>query len=516
MKRKRVLGLENEYCLSVILDDGSFVHDTNDLGDWFWDALKSGGEMVGDSSFPVSAFGMVRGGNSRFWLACTGGLLYVDMVLSHPIIEYATPECDAIENAVFAEKGGERILHCMSKFVCESGARYHDRVVKKILFSKSNSDCISGIPLADAHFRGSHDNYQVPFGYMLSDDNLPDPREWSVNFFEKGLASFLPAQVLFSGAGGLVCVNSEWKYYVSPRGSIVSMIIGAAHDYRRPLFNLKREGDTDKKQVRLEIVARDSNMHPKALQWRIGLVSAFLDFIGSRVARKTKLPLLEDPIGAMRTFASDVTLCAKARMRDQRGEWTVVECAQEWLAILHAHAERHNTMTDAERLVVKEARALLEKSKGDPDAFFDSTDWGLKRALLKMYCRKKHLSFSDYKARRFDLYYSDISPDGIFNRWWAEKAKKDPSHFRIPFSEEDMNELIWQNRVAPRAELRKRHLHALHNVSRHTDNNWGVFVLQNNAEVEIRNPMISSHRRVDADIKKLLNKSNKTIKVGVV
>lgn len=513
MRRRRVCGLENEYCLSIILDDGSFVHDggvlyANDLSEWFWNTLASEIKRTGDGSFPISEFGMVRDGDSRFWIARTGGLLYADHVGSCPVIEYATPECDHFENACSAEKGGERILYYLGEYVRKSGARYHNRGVRKILFSKNNSDCINGTSVADAQFRGSHDNYQVAAEYMPSDDDFLNPRKQCKNFFEKCCASFLPAQILFSGAGGLCLAraNGNWKYYISPRGSITRVVTGMAHDDKRPLFTWKREDDTGERFARLEIVARDSNTHPQAFLWRLGLMAAFLDYIGSRAARKTQLPFLEDPIYAMRLFSSDATLHAKARMSDRRGKWTAVECMREWLTIICTHGgQRSNGRKLSKHLVLAEqARALLENSAGDPDAFSDITDWGLKRALLKEYCRKKNLSFSDWKARRFTVYYSDISPEGIFNRWWAKQAKENSSQCHIPFSEEDMHELVWRHRAAPRAELRKRYLRACFDAGHETRNTWGAFYsVTENRMYYISDPLEGTHADIEKDIRRL-------------
>lgn len=512
MQRKQVCGLENEYCLSLILDDGSFVHDGDeDISDWFWNQLVAASKCSAGASSPFTAFGAVREKclpgftPLRMWFSSTGGTLYEDYVHPGFIVEYATPECDAFENAVSAEKAGERILYCLSRFLCKKNLRYCDRDVRTTLFSKSNTNLISGVSLANAKFHGSHENYEMPLSFYIEGEG---------SFFETALASFLAARVLFSGAGGLIFSNGEWQYYISPRGSIARAITAsqATHE-SRPLFTWKHDEGVAKNRMRLEVNVGDSNMHPQALRWRLGLMYAFLRLIKSPDICTMRLPLLEDPLDAIRRFSSDASLRATAALSDGRGKWTVVECMREWLAILQAHGEKPGAMPSAERHLVEGAHACVEESSGNPDAFSEITDWGLKRFLLEEYCRIKHLSFSDWKARRFTVYYSDVSPEGIFNTWWREKAKSDSS-LHIPFSKEDMNELIWQNRVAPRAEFRKRHLYALYNASRHTNNDWGVFVLQNDREIKISDPMISSHSRVDADIKKLLNKSNKTIKKG--
>lgn len=522
----RICGLETEYCISVILDDGTPLHKP-DLGDWFWEEfarVANSANDSGDARSPMRVFGVMSDQDIRgpitSWLASTGGKLYEDCISDNSLVEYATPECDDFENAVRAEKAGERILYLVSKFLCERDIEYRRRRVQKILFSKNNSDLIRGISLRKSGFRGSHENYQVSICYEPSsyvpDECLPDidsqTRKWREDekFFEENGCSFLASRILFSGAGGLRRGRNGWQYLISPRGIITRVTAGShATDELRPMITWKNEDNTPEDKTRLQITVGDSNTHPAALRWRLGLMCAFLHFIESEYARAVRTPIFQNPVRAIRLFSSDPTLRAVSPLRDGRGAWTTVECMREWLEILCAYAEeRECHMSPSERLIVREAYAIVNDSRGDPDAFSEITDWGLKLSLLRKYCSAKHLSFSDWKARRFDVYYSDISPDGIFNKWQAREARKNPSRFLVPFSEEDMEVLVWQNRAAPRAELRKRHLKALFDARERGGNvyGWSVFHLHDNTLLVLCDPMIASHEKIEEDIRNLQQK----------
>lgn len=506
MRRERVCGLENEYALSLILEDGSSAHDGGDyrpyVGEWFWrECMKAFEENRSNALSPFAKFGFVRDAADdklTFWVAETGGKFYEDLISYAPLAEYATPECCGFEQTLRAEKAGERMLHLVARFLCERRVQYHDTSVRAILFSKNNSGAIGGKSFEDVSFRGSHENYDVSFDFVSSLDIDPDTQ--CGNSFETRLASFLPVRMLFAGAGGLAHVQDEWRYFLSPRGSVTEAIRGApAHD-RRPMFCWVQERETEADRARLEVVCGDSNAHPAALRWRLGLTCALLRLLENGRVRSIRLPILEDPIAAMRAFSSDPTLRVRAPLGGKRGAWTIVECAREWLDVLSRYANRA-ALTDAERSVMRDASALANASAGDPDAFSEATDWGLKRSLLEEYCRVKHLSFSDWKARRFDVHYSDISPDGIFNKWQACEARKNPSRFSVPFSEEDMNELVWRHRAAPRAELRKRHLRACFAAECDARHDWGRFYsFSRHYWYGISDPMEATHRLVEEDL----------------
>lgn len=509
MRKERVCGLENEYAVSLILEDGSSVHDGENcrpyVGEWFWgECVKAFAETCFRAPSPFAQFRFVRDAADdkiTFWVAETGGKFYEDLCSYAPLVEYATPECSGFEHALRAEKAGERMLHLVSRFLCERGVQYRDKTVRAMLFSKSNSGAIGGKSFEEAPFRGSHDNYEIFSDFVSSLDIDPDME--CGNVFETCFVSFLPARMLFAGAGGLAYVQNEWRYFLSPRGSITQAIRGApAHD-RRPMFCWVREGETETKRARLEVVCGDSNTHPAALRWRLGLTCVLLRFLEHDGTRSARLPILEDPIAAMRVFSSDPMLRVRAPLRGKRGAWTIVECAREWLDIVSCSAA-HSVMTDAECRVLQDASALVNASAGDPDAFSQVTDWGMKRSLLEEYCRQKHLSFSDWKARRFDVHYSDISPDGIFNKWQANEARKNPQRFHIPFSEADMRELVWLHNAAPRAELRKRHLRACFAAGYNARHDWGRFYsFSRRYPYFIPDPQQETHRNVEEDIRRL-------------
>lgn len=506
MRKERVCGLENEYAISLILEDGSSVHDGGNyrpyVGEWFWrECAKAFEENCSNALSPFAKFGFVRDAADdklTFWVAKTGGKFYEDLISYAPLVEYATPECCGFEQTVFAEKAGERILYLISRFLCERGVQYRDTSVRTILFSKSNSGAIGGELLEGVLFRGSHDDYDVFSDFVSFLDIAPDIQ--CNNVFEECLASFLPVRMLFAGAGGLARVQNKWRYFLSPRGSVTEAIRGApAHD-RRPMFCWVREGETEADRARLEIVCGDSNTHPAALRWRLGLTCALLRLLENGGVCSARFPIFENPISAMRIFSSDPTLRAQAPLCGKRGAWTIVECAREWLDVLSRYA-KPAAMTDVERSVVRDALALVDASCGNPDAFSEVTDWGLKRFLLEKYCHAKNLSFSDWKARRFDVYYSDISPDGIFNKWQAYEARENLQRFHVPFSEEDMNELIWQHHASPRAELRKRHLRACCAAERNARHDWGVFYsFVRRHPYFVPDPRQGTHRYIEEDI----------------
>lgn len=481
--RPIVLGMETEYGLTV-KGRRHFLGDV-DARWWFFKPLAGFLEHdYADQDPALRALLVFSESEDDLWIGATGGKIYRDAQR----LEYATPECISLAEAVWADKGGERVLEFLRALVHRSGVRLRREKATSILITKNNSDAIRGLPLADAHFYGSHENYSFPRRLFRRGKSLPRLRSM--------LSSLLIARQLLSGGGGLVYTKeSGWQYVISPRG-LVTVYRAQPHFRNRPDFLMfswkgdKHECTTP--DVRLHIIMGDSNMMPDALYWRLSLMCAWIALLSEGC--QLNPPLFESVGEACDIFAKDITLQSKVRIT-KRGWWTMPQVLLEWIEIFSgACIARPDAISDEVRTCLTEAHALVQDAVSDPEALSLRTDWGLKFMLLQEYCRRHGVLFSDAKARRFDVQYSDISERGIYNSWQRSCGR------RNPFDEEEMRCAVWDHHAAPRAELRKRHIAAM--VKSGISGgyyDWGVFDALGKAVV-ISDPLCGTHEEVEKQI----------------
>lgn len=249
--------------------------------------------------------------------------------------------------------------------------------------------------------------------------------------------------------------------------------------------------------ARLHISVGDSNMLPQSLRFRFAIIKAFLLFFDrNRGFGAEDLPLLEFPLEALGRFSLDTKLTAKEKVVG-RGSWNMPELLKRWLEILLGFAGNGDSgLDEIEIAILEKALSLVDGAiKNGPEVLFKDTDWGLKLSLLLRYCDRKKIDFSHPLARRLDVYYSDLSPNGIYNIWQRKENGEDP------FSKKEMDKVLWKHRAAPRAELRKRHIMAsLEAGDLYKVHEWGRFYVGDGGVVLCSDPRSGHCLSVEKDI----------------
>ena len=181
-----------------------------------------------------------------------GARLYLD-VGSHP--EYATPECDSIDDLVVHDKAGERILEGL---VQSAEQRLREEGIRgEVFLFKNNTD-------SAGNSYGCHENYLVE-------------REGDFSKFTDVLIPFLVTRQVYAGAGKVL--------QTARGGDVLHRPAGRAHLGRRvvgddPLaadHQHARRAHADAERFRrLHVIVGDSNMSEYATFLKVGATSIIL------------------------------------------------------------------------------------------------------------------------------------------------------------------------------------------------------------------------------------------------
>ncbi|QQG45526.1 MAG: proteasome accessory factor PafA2 family protein [Candidatus Sungiibacteriota bacterium] len=483
--KRRPMGIETEYSLTAVRTKNNKNRFSSmvKVDMYFFKPVHQIISLADDGCPPaVKKLFLMGDAGKDFWLGSTGGALYLDA----GNVEYATPECCSVEQLVRADKGGERVINLLREAI-EPVLRSQNPQFKTLVIAKNNSDAVRG-KSKKIHFRGSHENYETRYDLTIHQKHP---------LFFEALISLLVSRQLLAGGGGLVNLDGlGWQYVISPRALMRQPFVywhGEMSGHPSIDFKNERE-DCPQGRTRLHLSLGDPNMLPQALRLRVTLMHVFLSLF-EKGPVGSSLPLLEDPYDALRTFSLDPSLGAKTVVKG-RGQWCMREVLLEWLEILRKFYEGETTDTsDKIRGTLRHAHNLI-RTGTDPEAYANDTDWSLKRLLLDNYCRKERSDYSDFRARMFDFAYHDISPVGIYNMWQARLGGRDP------FSDEEMREVLWEHRAAPRAELRKRHITALVRSGLSGYYDWGLFSVKGRS-IPVSSSLRGSHKLVARDIKRL-------------
>lgn len=493
MNREQVFGRETEYSVSLRKSDGRFLHAPGVRGCFFSPIHRILFSSSGETDSLFRKLALINDPPECYWVGSSAGKLYRDQ---HSI-EYATPECVTLAGIVRAAQCGDRIVLELSRMAQREHAQRSAGKYVDMMMVKNNSDAIGGLSVQEVNFSGSHENYQI------------EERLTGNILFLPAVASCLVARMLFAGGGGLVRDrDAGWQYVISPRALATSVEYSAicVSEESRPMFSFRGApySSLDRlncpmRKLRLHIAVNDSTMRSDTVRFRFGIVSMLIRIMEDR-RQKRNLPLLQNPIQALRNFSKDTTLTASALLENGEAR-TLPELCRDWLEVFSEfNAEKTNIFSFEEKKLLKDMDALLRKQASAPKRFLQNTEWGLKFSLLSAYCRKRGIDFGHQNARGFDGYYSNIGPDGFYHRWERLCAKQKNSA-QQPFSGKELETLLSGKGLAPRALLRKRHLQALAEAGCHMVNeDWGSFGLSNEDNIEILDPLRGEHQRVEADI----------------
>lgn len=360
---RRIFGLENEYGVTCALH-GQRRLSTDEVARYLFRKVVTWGH------------------SSNVFLE-NGARLYLD-VGSHP--EYATPECDNLEDVVAHDKAGERILDSL---IVSAEERLRDEGIKgSIYLFKNNTD-------SAGNSYGCHENYLTT-------------REREFSEYADTFIPFLVTRQIYTGAG---------KVLQTPRGAVFCLSQRAEHTWEgyssattrsRPIINTRDEPHADAERYRrLHVIVGDSNMSEYATFLKIGVMILLL-----RVFDAGKLDLrdlaFEDSIRAIREISHDVTCKRPVRLANGK-EMSAFD-------IQSAYLEAAKQFVDTHRVPAQELRALdmwehcMKTIEVDPLLLGRECDWVIKHNLIDAYRERHGVSLGDPTVALIDLQYHDLSP----------------------------------------------------------------------------------------------------------
>ena len=322
------------------------------------------------------------GRSSNVFLA-NGSRLYLD-VGSHP--EYATGECDDIEQLIAHDKAGERILEDLAR---DAQSRLQDEgVTGEIFLFKNNTD-------SAGNSYGCHENFLIS-------------RQGDFSKFSDVLIPFLVSRQLIAGAGKVLTTPRGATFCLSQRAEHMWEGVSSATTRSRPIINTRDEPHADAERYRrLHVIVGDSNMSETTTMLKVGATDLVLRMIEAGVVLRDLT--LENPIRAIREISHDITGKKTVRLSNGR-ELSALDMQREFFerAFEFAHRREIAVGTVAKVLDLWE-RTLDAVEKDNLAAVASEIDWVNKLQLVERYSIKHDLALSSPRIAQIDLAYHDIN-----------------------------------------------------------------------------------------------------------
>jgi proteasome accessory factor A len=369
---RRIFGLENEYGVTCTLR-GQRRLSPDEVARYLFRRVVSWGR------------------SSNVFLE-NGARLYLD-VGSHP--EFATPECDDLEDVVAHDKAGERILEGLVKGAEE---RLEEEGIRgEIFVFKNNTD-------SAGNSYGCHENYLVS-------------RHKDFHRTVDVLIPFLVTRQIYLGAGKLVQTPRGTTYSIAQRADHIWEGVSSATTRSRPIINTRDEPHADAERYRrLHVIAGDSNMSEYATHVKVGTMVALLQMIERDVVFRDLT--LENPIRSIREVAHDMTGEKKIRLANGR-ELSALDIQWEYLDRAMRFARSPGFPPQVQKAVDRWEHLLTGLQK-DPMTLDREVDWVMKYRLLERYGASRNLPMSDPKMMMMDLAYHDVDRSrGLYYRMQA-------------------------------------------------------------------------------------------------
>ncbi len=352
---------------------------------------------------------VVSWGRSSNVFLRNGARLYLD-VGSHP--EYATPECDDVDELVAHDKAGERILEGL---VVDAERRLRDDgIVGDVYLFKNNTD-------SAGNSYGCHENYLVA-------------RQGEFSRLADVLIPFLVSRQIVVGAGKVLQTPRGTVFAVSQRAEHIWEGVSSATTRSRPIINTRDEPHADaEKYRRLHVIVGDSNMSETTTLLKVASTDLVLRMIEEGVVMRDLT--LENPIRAIREISHDMTGRRRVRLVNGR-EASALEIQAEYLARARDFVDRRGLRTPTiERVLDLWERGLKAVESGDLSLVEREIDWVTKFTMIDRYRERNSLGWGDPRVAQLDLAYHDINRSrGLYylleRRGSVVRTTSDPAVFR--------------------------------------------------------------------------------------
>ncbi len=367
---RRIFGLENEYGVTCALH-GQRRLSTDEVARYLFRKVVTWGH------------------SSNVFLE-NGARLYLD-VGSHP--EYATPECDLLEDVVTHDKAGERIL---GSLISSAEERLVDEGIRgSIYLFKNNTD-------SAGNSYGCHENYLTT-------------RDREFSEYAETFLPFLVTRQIFAGAGKILQTPRGPVFCISQRAEHTWEGYSSATTRSRPIINTRDEPHADAERYRrLHVIVGDSNMSEYATYLKIGVMILLLRVFDAGALSVDDLALA-DPIRAIREVSHDLTCRRPIRLADGR-EMGALDIQRVYLSAALAY-EASMGLPPQEEQALRMWEHCLTQIEEDPLSLKRECDWVIKYNLIESYRERHGLTLGDPKIALIDLQYHDVTPSrGLFYR----------------------------------------------------------------------------------------------------
>ena len=327
---------------------------------------------------------VVAWGRSSNVFLTNGSRLYID-VGAHP--EYATAECDSLEDLIALDKAGERIVGALvadgERRLAESGSRGEIHLYKNNADSAGNS-------------YGCHENYLVR-------------RRSDFTAFAASLLPFLVTRQILTGSGCVVGSGDSARYAFSPRADHMWEAMSSATTRSRPMINTRDEPHAHADLYRrLHVIVGDSSISEPTTLLKVGATDLILRLLEARVPMPS-LALARE-MQAIRDVSHDISGGARVDLADGR-RLTAVEIQEAYLD----HVESHlggviDTEPITERILDLWRRGIEAVRSGDPAGVWTELDWAIKLRLIERLRARTGVALDDARVARLELAYHDVAP----------------------------------------------------------------------------------------------------------
>ncbi len=359
---RRIFGLENEYGVTCTLR-GQRRLSPDEVARYLFRRVVSWGR------------------SSNVFLE-NGARLYLD-VGSHP--EYATPECDSIEDLVIHDKAGERILESL---LSSAEQRLREEGIRGVVYLFKNNTDSAG------NSYGCHENYLTS-------------RRDDFGHYTEVLIPFFVSRQIYAGAGKVLNTARGATYCLSQRAEHIWEPVSSATTRSRPIINTRDEPHADAERFRrLHVIVGDSNMSEYATFLKVGATSILLRMLEDPGVVMRDMTL-DNPIRAIREISHDITCTRKVRLENGR-ELSALDIQGEYLSRALRYSETRG-LSPLEEQALKMWEHCLAGLESDPMSLDREVDWVIKYRLMENFRRRHDMSLDHPRVALVDLQYHDVN-----------------------------------------------------------------------------------------------------------
>ena len=370
MLNKRILGIETEYGVTCVVD-GQRRLSPDEVARYLFRRVVAWGR------------------SSNVFLP-NGGRLYLD-VGSHP--EYATAECDNLEDLLIQDQAGDRIVEDL---VIEAENRLNNEGIKgQIHLFKNNID-------SAGNSYGCHENYSIS-------------RKYDFQKVIEHIIPFLITRQIFCGAGKWVSNSKTMNFQISQRSEHMWESVSSATTRSRPIINTRDEPHADPEEYRrLHVIVGDSNMSQTTTALKVSATEMILQLIES--SEFTEDLGFENPIRAIRDISNDLSFKKKFRLNSGK-EYSAIEIQEIYLNRILSSPKYQEFK---ENVIYRYSLDLWQRTiQSIKNENFDSVnkeiDWVIKKNFMENYQEKNALKKQDSRLNLIDISFHNIRRDrGIF------------------------------------------------------------------------------------------------------